>query len=85
MLSVDLASQFLVVDATTVAPKEFTVEGTTFSPLGSIYSATGKEAIGECQSDPVQRLAEIASICNDAKVVYHPVSSKSPSCDILTP
>jgi len=84
MLSVDLRSQFLVVDATTAAPKEFTVEGTTFSPLGSIYSATGKDATDQCQSDPVQRLAEIASICNDAKVVYHPVSSISSSCDILT-
>jgi len=84
MLSVDLRSQFLVVDATTAAPKEFTVEGTTFSPLGSIYFATGKDATDQCQSDPVQRLAEIASICNDAKVVYHPVSSISSSCDILT-
>ncbi|KAL9714813.1 hypothetical protein Ac2012v2_001473 [Leucoagaricus gongylophorus] len=64
-------SRFLVVDANTSAPKEFTVEGTTFSPVGSIYSASGKEATDERQSDPVQRLAEIASICNDAKVVYN--------------
>ncbi|KAJ3553351.1 hypothetical protein NP233_g12666 [Leucocoprinus birnbaumii] len=64
-------SRFLVVDANTSAPKEFTVEGTTFSPLGSVHSADGKKATAELKSDPVQRLAEIASICNDSKIVYH--------------
>ncbi|KAF9452248.1 Ca-transporting ATPase [Macrolepiota fuliginosa MF-IS2] len=65
-------SRFLVVDAHTAAPKEFTVEGTTFSPFGSVHCADGKEATSELKSNPVQRLAEIASICNDAKIVYHP-------------
>ncbi|KXN82561.1 Calcium-transporting ATPase sarcoplasmic/endoplasmic reticulum type [Leucoagaricus sp. SymC.cos] len=64
-------SRFLVVDANTTAPREFAVEGTTFSPFGSIYAADGKSAAAELKSDPVQRLAEIGSICNDARIVYH--------------
>lgn len=64
-------SRFLVIDGNTGAPREYTVEGTTFSPLGSVYTADGKEASAELKSDPIQRLAEISSLCNDAKIVYH--------------
>ncbi|KAF4615292.1 hypothetical protein D9613_003225 [Agrocybe pediades] len=64
-------SKFLVIDGNTGAPREYTVEGTTFSPIGSVYNADGKEASAELRSDPIQRLAEISSLCNDAKIVYH--------------
>ncbi|KIM80832.1 hypothetical protein PILCRDRAFT_822114 [Piloderma croceum F 1598] len=64
--------KFLVIDGTTGACKEYTVEGTTFSPYGSVESIDGKVSTFELQSKPIQRLAEICSICNDAKVVYHP-------------
>lgn len=64
-------SRFLVVDASTGAPREYHVEGTTFAPYGSISFDGGKEASAELKSEPIQRLAEIASLCNDAKVVYN--------------
>lgn len=49
------------------------MEGTTFSPYGSVTSANGKVGSAELKSDPIQRLAEISAICNDAKVVYNAV------------
>lgn len=61
------------MDGNTGAPKEFTVEGTTFSPFGPVYNADGKMASAELKSDPIQRLAEISSLCNDSKIVYHQV------------
>ncbi|KAF8232344.1 Ca-transporting ATPase [Tricholoma matsutake] len=64
-------SHFLVIDSKTNAPREYTVEGTTFSPYGSVTSANGKVGSAELKSDPIQRLAEISAICNDAKVVYN--------------
>ncbi|PPQ68498.1 hypothetical protein CVT26_003437 [Gymnopilus dilepis] len=64
-------SRFLVIDANTGSPREYTVEGTTFSPYGSVYNADGKEAVAELKSDPIQRLAEISSLCNDSKIVYN--------------
>jgi Ca2+ transporting ATPase len=66
-------SRFLVIDGNSGAPKEYIVEGTTFSPYGLVKSVDGKQATSELRSKPIQRLAEISSICNDAKVVYHPV------------
>ena len=63
-----------MIDGITGRPREYTVEGTTFSPHGSIYNADGKEAFAELKSDQIQRLAEISSLCNDAKIVYHAVS-----------
>jgi Ca2+ transporting ATPase len=63
-----------VIDGTAGDPREYTVEGTTFSPHGSVYNADGKEASAELKSDQIQRLAEISSLCNDAKIVYHSVS-----------
>jgi Ca2+ transporting ATPase len=68
-----LFPQFLVIDSKTNAPREYTVEGTTFSPYGSVKSADGKGVSAELESDPIQRLAEISAICNDARIVYHTV------------
>lgn len=62
--------RFLVVDPSSKI-REFTVEGTTFAPTGSVYSGDGKDASAELTSDPLQRLAEIASLCNDSKIIYH--------------
>lgn len=63
-----------MIDGTTGCPREYKVEGTTFSPHGSVYKADGKDASAELKSDQIQRLAEISSLCNDAKIVYHSVS-----------
>jgi P-type Ca2+ transporter type 2A len=63
-----------VIDGITGRPRDYTVDGTTFSPHGSVYNADGKEASAELKSDQIQRLAEISSLCNDAKIVYHAVS-----------
>ncbi|KII89028.1 hypothetical protein PLICRDRAFT_40683 [Plicaturopsis crispa FD-325 SS-3] len=65
-------SKFLVIDANTGAPTEYVVEGSTFSPHGSVTSADGKEAAAELRSETLQRLAEISAICNDAKIAYNP-------------
>jgi len=54
--------------------REYLVDGTTFSPDGSVTSSDGKDASVDLQSEPVQRLAEISSICNDARVIYNAVS-----------
>ncbi|KZT28530.1 calcium-transporting ATPase [Neolentinus lepideus HHB14362 ss-1] len=64
-------SKFFVV-GDSGALKSFDVEGTTFSPIGSVKSADGTESSAELRSEPIQRLAEISAICNDAKVTYHP-------------
>ncbi|KAJ7172658.1 hypothetical protein C8R46DRAFT_160090 [Mycena filopes] len=64
-------SRFLVIDGATAKPREYTVEGTTFSPYGSVTSADGKEAAAELKADAIQRLAEISAVCNDSKIVYN--------------
>ena len=69
----DLFLKFLVVNRDGV-PQEYLVEGTTFSPNGSVRSADGKDASAETRPEPLLRLAEISAICNDAKIVYHAVS-----------
>ena len=48
------------------------MDGTTFSPHGSVTSAGEKVSV-DLRSEPVQRLAEICVLCNDAKVVYNAV------------
>lgn len=63
-------SRFLVVGPSG-SLRDFTVQGTTFAPHGSVSTADGKEAFAELQSDPLQRLAEISSLCNDATIVYN--------------
>ncbi|KAK7693266.1 hypothetical protein QCA50_002833 [Cerrena zonata] len=62
-------SKFLVINRDGV-PQEYLVEGTTFSPNGSVKSADGKSAT-ELRPEPLLRLAEIGSLCNDAKIVYN--------------
>ncbi|KAF9646864.1 calcium ATPase [Thelephora ganbajun] len=62
-------SRFLVVEND--LPKEYLVEGTTFAPHGLVTSLDGQEVDAELRSEPVQRLAEICAICNDAKVVFN--------------
>ncbi|KAL0579971.1 hypothetical protein V5O48_002055 [Marasmius crinis-equi] len=64
-------SRFTIIDPTSGLPREYTVEGTTFAPQGSILSSDGKQCSDELRSDTIQRLAEIGSICNDAKIVYN--------------
>ena len=51
------------------------MEGSTFSPLGSVSSADGKAANVDLRSEPLQRLAEIGAICNDSKIIYHAVGT----------
>ncbi|KAI9457809.1 Ca-transporting ATPase [Lactarius psammicola] len=63
-------SRFVVVDEST-GLQEYLVGGTTFSPNGSVTSADGKDVSVDLRSEPVQRLAEICVVCNDAKVVYN--------------
>ncbi|KAI9508835.1 Ca-transporting ATPase [Russula earlei] len=62
-------SHFVIVDKLGELREHF-VEGSTFSPHGSVTSLDGKDAHFDLQSEPVQRLAEICAICNDAKIVY---------------
>lgn len=68
-----LIIQFSIVD-NSGGLREYLVDGTTFSPHGSVAPADGKDASVDLQSEPVQRLAEISVLCNDAKVVYNAVS-----------
>lgn len=56
-------------------PREYIVEGTTFSPFGSVKPADGKDGTAELRPELLLRMAEISSICNDAKIVYHAVCS----------
>jgi hypothetical protein len=65
-------TQFSTVDKSG-GLREYSVDGTTFSPHGSVTSADGKDASVDLQSEPVQRLAEISVLCNDARVVYNAV------------
>jgi Ca2+ transporting ATPase len=69
-----LIIQFSIVD-NSGGLREYLVDGTTFSPHGSVTPADGKDAsVDLLRSEPVQRLAEISVLCNDAKVVYNVVS-----------
>ena len=67
--------QFFIAGNVSGGLREYSVEGTTFAPHGSVRSADGKEASAELRSLPIQLLAEISALCNDSKVVYHAVSS----------
>ena len=55
--------------------REYTVEGTTFAPEGTVRDVSGKDASPELRSGPIKRLAEIGALCNDAKVVFDEVCS----------
>ncbi|KAH8117487.1 Ca-transporting ATPase [Phellopilus nigrolimitatus] len=50
--------------------REYFVEGTTFAPKGLVRSTDGKDASFELRTGPIQRLAEVGALCNDAKVVF---------------
>lgn len=50
------------------------MQGTTFSPEGLVTYAGGKDASAELQSEPIRRLLEISTLCNDAKIIYDEVS-----------
>lgn len=71
-------TQFLIINAQSGRPEEYSVEGTTYSPYGSITSAKGQ--VADLQSDPLRRLAEISAICNDAKIVFNYVSPTTNRC-----
>lgn len=54
---------------------EYQVGGTTFAPIGSITTMSGKHAgKTEVRNAAVNKLVEIAAICNDAKIAYNSVS-----------
>jgi Ca2+ transporting ATPase len=50
---------------------QFEVEGTTYAPSGSLLESDGAKVDAQNLTFPAfTRLAEIASLCNDAKVAY---------------
>ncbi|KAF8528225.1 hypothetical protein BU17DRAFT_81482 [Hysterangium stoloniferum] len=55
------------------AVQEYTVDGTTYAPEGTIRSAVTGETIhgSRLRTDPLVRLAEISAICNDSKIIYN--------------
>ncbi|KAM0792265.1 hypothetical protein ACM66B_004957 [Microbotryomycetes sp. NB124-2] len=61
-------AKFLVIENGQV--EEFKVEGTTFAPEGRILTALGAEA-DFTGSTAVARLAQIGSVCNDAKIAFN--------------
>jgi len=64
-------ARFLTVDDSS-SPREYLVSGSTFAPIGSVTTADGRHAEKrELRTAPVDRLIEICSICNDAKVAYN--------------
>ena len=55
-------------------PKGYLVAGTTFAPHGLVTSLDGQMVDdAELRSEPIQRLAQISAICNDAKIVFNSV------------
>ncbi|KAL7422882.1 hypothetical protein Q5752_002179 [Cryptotrichosporon argae] len=55
---------------------EYNVGGTTFAPIGAVTTLDGKHAERVAvRTAPVDRMVEIAAICNDAKVSYSPESN----------
>ncbi|ELU44621.1 sarcoplasmic/endoplasmic reticulum calcium ATPase 2 [Rhizoctonia solani AG-1 IA] len=64
--------QVLVIDSVSGDPVEYSVEGTTFAPTGSISSLKGNILSSrELQTESMIRLAEVSALCNDAKIVYN--------------
>jgi P-type Ca2+ transporter type 2A len=56
--------------------EELTVEGTTFSPRGNIKTSRGKIVAGLAQaSSTARQMAEVAALCNDARLAYDSLSS----------
>lgn len=64
-------ARFLTIDSRD-GVAEFRVGGTTYAPTGSVSTMDGEYAPRELvRTAPVDRLVEICSVCNDAKVNYH--------------
>ena len=64
-------ARFLTVDDSS-SLREYLVSGSTFAPTGSVTNVDGRHAEKrELRTSPVDRLVEICSICNDAKVAYN--------------
>ncbi|GAA5891555.1 hypothetical protein JCM5296_004256 [Sporobolomyces johnsonii] len=62
-------SRFTIIENGTV--QDFKVEGTTYAPTGSILTVDGEKVDSQVLASPtVSRLAQIASLCNDAKIAY---------------
>ncbi|ORY41452.1 calcium-transporting ATPase [Leucosporidium creatinivorum] len=61
-------ARFLVIEGGKM--EEFKVEGTTFAPEGKILTEAGA-SVALTDSHSVTRLAQISSICNDAKIAYN--------------
>jgi len=68
-------SQFTIIDDTTGAPTEYTVEGTTFAPTGAVTDSHARQIK---LTPAAVKLAEIAALCNDAKIVYNQVNCFTP-------
>ena len=50
---------------------EYTVEGTTYAPTGAVTDSHGRQVK---LTPGVVKLAEVAALCNDSKIVYNQVS-----------
>ena len=65
-------ARFLTVDESSSPLREYLVSGSTFAPNGTVTSPDGHHAEKHMmRTAPVDRLVEICSICNDAKVAYN--------------
>lgn len=63
-------ARFLTIDSKNDIA-EFQVGGTTYAPTGAVSTTDGKHAPRDLvRTAPVDKLVEICSICNDAKVNY---------------
>jgi Ca2+ transporting ATPase len=66
-------ARFLTIDENEInGIKEYLVSGSTFAPIGDVTTPDGRTAEKRSvRTAPVDRLIEICSICNDAKVAYN--------------
>lgn len=65
-------ARFLTVDESSSPLREYLVSGSTFAPNGSVTTTDGHHAEKHMvRTAPVDRLIEICSTCNDAKVAYN--------------
>ncbi|CEQ39834.1 SPOSA6832_01395, partial [Sporobolomyces salmonicolor] len=62
-------SRFTIIENGTV--QDFKVEGTTYAPTGFILTVDGEKVDSQVlTSRTMSRLAQVASLCNDAKIAY---------------
>ncbi|GAA6000777.1 calcium-transporting ATPase [Rhodotorula paludigena] len=62
-------ARFALVEDGTL--EEFTIEGATYAPVGDIRASDGSKVSPQALTRPtVSRFAQIASLCNDAKIGY---------------